>query len=128
MASQSSPTQQAHVAEQTDTAEFVLTEVAAEKIAAKIAERGKGIGIRITIGKTGCSGLAYELEFVDEKGVDDHCFPVAETGLQVYIDAKAWVYVKGSTLDYVKRGINEGFEFINPNEKGRCGCGESFIV
>ncbi|MCP3679469.1 MAG: iron-sulfur cluster assembly accessory protein [Gammaproteobacteria bacterium] len=122
MTAQFSSTQQA------GAAEFVLTEIAAEKIAAKITERGKGIGIRITIGRTGCSGLAYELEFVDEKGVNDHCFSVAGTALQVYIDEKAWVYVKGSTLDYVKRGINEGFEFINPNEKGRCGCGESFIV
>ncbi|OGT31223.1 MAG: iron-sulfur cluster assembly protein IscA [Gammaproteobacteria bacterium RIFCSPHIGHO2_12_FULL_35_23] len=92
-----------------------------------MAKRGKGVGIRVGVKTTGCSGLAYVLEFVDEERMGDKVVPFAED-LAVYIDPKAFEYLKGSTLDYVKRGLNEGFEFINPNEKGRCGCGESFTI
>jgi iron-sulfur cluster assembly protein len=81
----------------------------------------------VSVRTTGCSGLAYVLEYVDEERAHDHVFPFAENQA-VYIDPKAFEYLKGTTLDYVKKGLNEGFEFINPNESGRCGCGESFNV
>jgi len=107
--------------------DFKLTEAAKARIEHCIADRGKGFGIRIAVKTTGCSGLAYVLEYVDEVKSQDKVFSFADD-MAVYIDPKAYEYVKGSTLDYVKKGLNEGFEFINPNEKSRCGCGESFNV
>lgn len=103
-----------------------VTEKAAESIKHKITKRGKGKGIRIGVKTTGCSGLAYVLEFVDYPDSQDSF--VECNGCTIYIDPKSCPYLEGMTIDYVKKGLNEGFEFINPNEKDRCGCGESFTV
>ena len=103
-----------------------LTENAKQSIIQKIIRRGKGKGIRIGVKTTGCSGLAYVLEFVDTVDSQDSCIDC--NGCMVYIDPKSCPYLEGMTIDYVKKGLNEGFEFINPNEKDRCGCGESFRV
>lgn len=103
-----------------------LTEVAAEKIKAQILKRGKGKGIRIGVKTTGCSGLAYVLEYVDSIFPGDHIFETMD--IHVYVDSKSIQYLSGLTMDWVKNGLNEGFEFINPNEKDRCGCGESFRI
>lgn len=103
-----------------------LTDTAAKKILQQIKKRGKGIGIRIGVKTTGCSGLAYVLEFVDEPRDDDTCIDCDQC--KIFIDPKACPYLNGMTIDYVKNGLNEGFDFKNPNEKDRCGCGESFRV
>ena len=116
--------QKAHLIEASD---FTVSEKALTHITDSLKKRGKGKGIRIGVRKTGCSGLAYTLEYVDEADVMDYQLTLAKD-VMLYIDAKAWQYLKGATLDYVKRGLNEGFEFVNPNEKGRCGYGESFTA
>jgi iron-sulfur cluster assembly protein len=103
-----------------------LTETAAEKIKTQLQKRGKGLGIRIGVKTTGCSGLAYVLEFVDQIFNGDCVFESG--GVHVYVDAKSMAYIQGLEMDWVKNGLNEGFEFRNPNEKDRCGCGESFRV
>lgn len=105
---------------------ITVTERAAAKITEKIQGRGRGQGIRIGVRTTGCSGLAYVLEFVDQSTSEDICQTV--NGCQIYIDPKHSVYLEGMTVDYVRQGLNEGFEFTNPNERARCGCGESFTV
>ena len=102
------------------------TPLAVSKIKNQITKRGKGLGIRIGVKTTGCSGLAYVLEFVDQESEYDEKIEFA--GFNIYIDKKSVPYIQNLTIDYKKNGLNEGFEFINPNEKGRCGCGESFTV
>lgn len=102
------------------------TDVAISKIRQQLNKRGKGLGIRVGVKTTGCSGLAYVLEFVDtETDVD---MKIECDGCNIYIDPKSCPYLQGLTIDYQKHGLNEGFEFLNPNEKDRCGCGESFRV
>jgi iron-sulfur cluster assembly protein len=105
-----------------------LTEKAKEKIKQTLAKRGKGVGIRIGVKTTGCSGMAYVLEYVDnyesEVGVTNY----AQQDFVVLIDRKHEVYLDGLTMDWVRNGLNEGFDFQNPNERDRCGCGESFRV
>ena len=103
-----------------------LTEVAAEKVKLQLVKRGKGKGIRIGVKTTGCSGLAYVLEYVDEVFDSDHIFE--SNGVHLYVDSKSIPYLLGLQMDWVKNGLNEGFEFINPNERDRCGCGESFRI
>ena len=103
-----------------------ITESAAQHVANFIAGRGKGEGIRLGIKTSGCSGLAYVLEFVDETNSYDQVFE--QHGVKVFVDPKSLVYLDGVEMDYVKNGLNEGFEFRNPNQKGECGCGESFTV
>ena len=104
-----------------------VTALAAEKITQQLAKRGHGLGIKIGVKTSGCSGLAYVLEYVDTPSalrpitLDKH-------GVTVYIDTKDMVYLSGLTLDWKKQGLNEGFDFLNPNETGRCGCGESFKI
>ncbi|PIQ42677.1 MAG: iron-sulfur cluster assembly protein IscA [Gammaproteobacteria bacterium CG11_big_fil_rev_8_21_14_0_20_46_22] len=105
---------------------LAITEKAAQRIIDCMKARGKGLGIRVKIRTTGCTGLAYVIEYADERNEHDHEF--TEHGAHVFIDPKAMPIVQGATLDYIRRGLNEGFEFINPNEKNRCGCGESFTV
>lgn len=105
---------------------ITLTEGAARKIQQQIQKRGKGLGIRIGVKTTGCSGLAYVLEFVDDESSTDQ--RVDCSGCIVFIDPKACPYVNGMTVDYVRSGLNEGFDFKNPNERDRCGCGESFRI
>ena len=104
-----------------------LTETAAERALKHINNREGTFGLRIGVKTTGCSGMAYVLEFVDapEEGLDE---VFEDKGVQVVINKKDLVYLEGLQLDYQKRGLNEGFEFINPNESARCGCGESFTV
>ncbi len=103
-----------------------MTPAAAERVRTFLANRGKGLGLRLGIKTTGCSGLAYVLEFVDELNDDDQLFTI--DGVNIIIDGKSLVYLDGIELDFVKEGLNEGFKFNNPNAKGECGCGESFNV
>ena len=103
-----------------------LTEKAASHIANYLSERGKGLGIRLAVKTTGCSGLMYVLEPVDEPQPEDLKFD--SKGIDVYVDPKSLIYLDGTEMDYVKQGLNEGFEFKNPNQSGECGCGESFTV
>lgn len=103
-----------------------LTPVAAERVKKFLQSRGKGIGLRIGIKTTGCSGMAYVLEFVDEVGDEDEVFE--SEGVKVIVDPKSLVYLDGTRVDFAKEGLNEGFQFINPNAKDECGCGESFTV
>lgn len=105
---------------------ITMTQAAADRVGAFIQNRGKGIGLRVGIKTTGCSGLAYVLEFVDELNEDDSTF--TEKDVTIIVDAKSLVYIDGTELDFVKEGLNEGFQFNNPNADGECGCGESFTV
>lgn len=105
---------------------ITLTNSAAERVRTFLANRGKGLGLRLAIKTSGCSGLAYVLEFVDELNEDDNVFE--QDGVKVIVDTKSLVYLDGTQLDFVKEGLNEGFKFINPNVKDQCGCGESFNV
>ena len=103
-----------------------LTDRAAQHVQRYIAKRGKGVGLRLGVKTTGCSGLAYKLEFADEIAPEDHTYET--NGVRVLIDPKSLAYLDGTELDFVREGLNEGFKFNNPNEKDRCGCGESFNV
>ncbi len=103
-----------------------VTEVALQQIHKSLAARGKGIGIKIGVRTTGCSGLAYTLEFVDTPTEGDIEHRFGDTS--ILINLKDAPYLEGLELDYVRQGLNAGFEFNNPNEKNRCGCGESFTV
>ncbi len=105
---------------------ILLTEEAAKKIKSQLQRRGKGLGIRIGVKTTGCPGLAYVLEYVDKIFEGDRIFE--SNGVHVYVDGKSMAYITGLEMDWVRNGLNEGFEFRNPNEKDRCGCGESFRV
>lgn len=103
-----------------------LTAQAAQHIEKYLQKRGKGLGLRLGVRTTGCSGMAYKLEYVDEPHSDDQVFE--SHGVKVFVDAKSLSYIDGTQLDYAKEGLNEGFKFSNPNEKATCGCGESFTV
>ena len=103
-----------------------LTENAVNHVSSYLEDRGKGVGIRLAVKTTGCSGLMYVLEPVDEPQSEDLKFDC--NGIEVYVDPKSVVYIDGTEMDYVKQGLNEGFEFKNPNESSQCGCGESFTV
>jgi len=105
-----------------------LTEAAAEKVREQLARRGRGLGLRIGVKTTGCSGLAYVLEYVDTAPVTRDQFVFDCLGVQIWVDGKSMPYVDGLVMDWQRRGLNEGFEFSNPNERDRCGCGESFRV
>ena len=103
-----------------------LTEAAAERVTTFLASRGKGVGIRLGVRTSGCSGMAYQLEFAD--AIDDGDLVFEDRGVKVIINPKSLVYLDGTELDYGKEGLNEGFKFNNPNVKNECGCGESFNV
>ena len=103
-----------------------VTEQAANHISKYLANRGKGQGLRVGIKTTGCSGMAYVLEFVDEIAPEDKIFE--SRGVKIVVDPKSLAYIDGTELDFVREGINEGFKFNNPNVKNECGCGESFTV
>jgi iron-sulfur cluster assembly protein len=105
---------------------ITLTEAAAKHVAGQLASRGNGLGIRLGITTSGCSGMAYVLEFVDEQEPEDQVFE--EHGVKVFIDPKSMVYLDGTELDFVREGLNEGLQFRNPNVSAECGCGESFTV
>lgn len=105
---------------------ITLTEAAADRVNKFLANRGKGVGVRLAVRTSGCSGMAYVLEFADEVEEDDVVFE--DRGIKVLIDPKSLLYLDGTELDFAKEGLNEGFKFNNPNVKDQCGCGESFSV
>ena len=105
---------------------ITMTQAAADRVNTFLANRGAGIGLRLGVKTTGCSGMSYVLEFVDEINADDEVFE--NHGIKVIVDKKSLVYIDGTELDFAKEGLNEGFKFNNPNEKDQCGCGESFTV
>jgi iron-sulfur cluster assembly protein len=105
---------------------ITLTEMAATKVKRTLERRGKGLGIRVGVKTTGCSGLAYTLEYVDNADPLDIQYDTYD--VKVFVDPKSHVYVNGLIMDWVRNGLNEGFDFRNPNERDRCGCGESFRV
>ena len=107
---------------------ITVTDKASKRIKLNLEKRGKGLGIRIGVKTTGCSGLAYVLEYVDTYTAEEGVTNFAQTDFVVLIDAKSLVYLNGLTMDWVRNGLNEGFDFANPNEKDRCGCGESFRI
>jgi len=103
-----------------------LTQQAANHVDRYLRKRGKGVGLRLGVRTTGCSGMAYKLEYVDEPATEDTVFE--SFGVKVFVDPKSMPYLDGTELDYAREGLNEGFKFRNPNEKATCGCGESFTV
>jgi iron-sulfur cluster assembly protein len=103
-----------------------LTPAAAERVRTFMASRGKGIGLRLGVKQTGCSGYAYVVSYADELGAKDVVFEVSD--VKVVVDAESLKYVDGTEIDFVRQGLNEAFKFRNPNVKGECGCGESFNV
>ena len=105
---------------------MTVTDLAASRIKRMLDHRGKGLGIRIGVKTTGCSGLAYVLEYVDVADEHDNIFE--SNDCKIFVDPKSLIYLQGLTVDYVRNGLNEGFEFTNPNERDKCGCGESFRI
>jgi len=105
---------------------ITLTETAANRVKQYLEKRGKGVGLRLGVKTTGCSGMAYVVEYADEIEVDDVVFE--DHGIKVIVNPKSLVYLDGTELGYTKEGLNEGFSFNNPNVKDACGCGESFNV
>jgi iron-sulfur cluster assembly protein len=107
---------------------ITVTDTAQAKIKQNLAKRGKGVGIRVGVKTTGCSGLAYTIEYVDKYEAEVGVTNFGHQDFVLLVDAKSLVYLDGLTIDWVRNGLNEGFDFTNPNEKDRCGCGESFRV
>lgn len=105
---------------------ITVTERAAQHISKYLVHRGKGVGVRLGVRTTGCSGLAYKLEYADQIEADDQVFD--SHGVKIIVDDKSLIYLDGTELDFVREGLNEGFRFQNPNAKDECGCGESFRV
>lgn len=105
---------------------ITLTEAAARHISKSLAKRGKGLGVRLGVKTTGCSGMAYTIEYVDVQQSDGVLFE--QHDVTIVVDSKSLPYLDGTELDYAREGLNEGFKFSNPNERDRCGCGESFRV
>ena len=105
---------------------ITLTEAAARHVSRYLARRGQGLGVRLGVKTSGCSGLAYQLEYVDQAEPEDVVFE--NHGVKLLIDPKSLAYIDGTELDFVREGLNGGFRFSNPNERDRCGCGESFRV
>src|SRR5450830_824882 len=103
-----------------------MTEAAARHVTRYLTKRGQGVGVRLGVKTTGCSGMAYTLEYVDSVGDDD--LVLEAPGVKVMVDPKSLVYLDGTELDFAREGLNEGFKFNNPKERDRCGCGESFRV
>ncbi|NLJ93033.1 MAG: iron-sulfur cluster assembly protein IscA [Aeromonadales bacterium] len=105
---------------------ITITDAAAQRVRTFLNNRGKGLGLRLGVKTSGCSGMAYVLEFVDELSEGDQVFE--HDDVKVVVDSKSLVYLDGTQLDFAKEGLNEGFKFTNPNAEGECGCGESFNV
>jgi iron-sulfur cluster assembly protein len=105
---------------------ITLTETAAKHVQSYLEKRGKGVGLRVGVRTSGCSGMAYKLEFADATNPEDMEFE--SHGVKVIVDPKSLPYLQGTELDYTREGLNEGFKFRNPNVKDECGCGESFNV
>ena len=107
---------------------ITVTDTACKKIKQQLTKRGKGVGIKLGVRTTGCSGLAYTMEYVDKYEAEVGVINYAQKDFIVLIDSKSDIYMIGLTIDWIRNGLNEGFDFRNPNEKDRCGCGESFRV
>jgi iron-sulfur cluster assembly protein len=107
---------------------ITVTDTASKKIQQQLKSRGKGVGIRIGVRTTGCSGLAYTIEYVDEYTAEVGVTNFGHQEFILLVDAKSLAYMDGLTMDWVRNGLNEGFDFVNPNERDRCGCGESFRI
>jgi len=105
---------------------ITMTDTAANRVKTFLDNRGKGVGLRLGVKTSGCSGMAYVMEFADEIDESDEIFEYK--GIKILVDPKSLVYIDGTEMDFVKEGLNEGFKFVNPNEKAACGCGESFTV
>ena len=105
---------------------ITLTESAARHVSKYISQRGKGVGVRLGVKTTGCSGLAYKLEYADDVAPEDQVFE--SHGVKILVDPRSLSYLDGTELDFVREGLQQGFKFSNPNERDRCGCGESFRV
>ena len=107
---------------------ITVTDTATKKIKQNLERRGKGVGIRLGVRTTGCSGLAYTIEYVDEYTTEVGVTNFGQKDFVILVDAKSLAYLNGLTMDWVRNGLNEGFDFVNPNERDRCGCGESFRI
>ena len=105
---------------------ITLTEKAAQRVEKYLQSRGKGVGLKLAVKTSGCSGMAYVLEFADQIDPQDEVFE--SHGIKILVDPKSLIYIDGTELDFAKEGLNEGFKFNNPNVKDSCGCGESFTV
>lgn len=105
---------------------ITLTEAAADRVKSFLQQRGKGVGMRLGVQTYGCSGMGYVLEYADSIEEEDVVFE--DHGIKVVVDKKSLIYIDGTEVDFAKEGLNEGFKFNNPNEKGTCGCGESFNI
>jgi iron-sulfur cluster assembly protein len=105
---------------------ITLTKKAETRVEKYLESRGKGVGLKLAVKTTGCSGMAYVLEFSDEIPAEDHVFE--SYGIKIMVDPKSLIYIDGTELDFAREGLNEGFQFNNPNVKDSCGCGESFTV
>jgi len=105
---------------------ITLSERAASHVSRYLEKRGRGLGLRLGVKTTGCSGLAYKLEYADQAFPEDMNFE--SHGVHIFVDAKSLPYIDGTELDFVREGLNEGFKFHNPNVKSECGCGESFNI
>ena len=103
-----------------------LTAAAADRVRAFLTRRGSGLGLRLGVKITGCSGFAYIVNYADDVGADDVVFE--DQGVKVIVDRDSLGFIDGTQVDFVKQGLNEAFKFRNPNVKGECGCGESFTV
>lgn len=103
-----------------------LTQAAAERVRTFLSRRGQGVGLRLSVKKTGCSGFAYVVNYADDIGANDVVFQ--DQGITVVVDRDSLDYIDGTEVDFIKQGLNEAFRFRNPNVKGECGCGESFTV
>ena len=103
-----------------------LSQLAAEKVKTQLERRGKGLGIRVAVKTNGCSGLSYVIEYADVLQTEDMSF--VSHSVHIFVDPKSLAYLDGLTMDWVRNGLNEGFDFVNPNERDRCGCGESFRI
>ena len=105
---------------------ITLTESAARHVSRYLSQRGKGVGVRLGVKTSGCSGLAYKLEYADDVAPEDQVFE--SRGVKILVDPRSLSYLDGTELDFVREGLQQGFKFSNPNERDRCGCGESFRV
>ena len=103
-----------------------LTPSAADRVRSHLARRGHGLGLRLSIKETGCSGYAYVIDYADTARPDDLVFE--DQGVKVYVDRESFPVLDGTRVDFVRQGLNESFQFQNPNIKGECGCGESFTI
>ena len=107
---------------------ITVSDIASKKFKQLLSRRSKGVGIRLGVKTTGCSGLAYTLEYVDSYSPEEGVTNFAQPEFVVLVDAKSLAYLQGLIVDWARNGLNEGFEFRNPNERDKCGCGESFRV